>query len=800
MKEQHKEYIINLVSKLTLDNKINLMCQYQDSIPELGIKKYKHGTEASHGIAWLGKATMFPQPIGLACTWDKDLLKEIGTVIGTEARGFFHRDPENNGLTLWAPTIDMNRDPRWGRTDEGYGEDPVLTGNLAAALINGIQGDNENTLRAIATLKHFYGNNNEKDRGFSSTNISERIKREYYLKVFKIVMDNSRVLSMMTAYNSINGIPANVHPDLQNIVRDEWKWPGFIVSDAGDVLSLIHEHKLVDNPEEAVAMSIKSGIDSITDDHDISKKAIKDGLKSEILTENDLDRALYRTFYIRSLLGEFTDDEKNPYSCIKEDVIGVEAHSKVAQKASVKSIVLLKNSEKILPLTSPDSSIAVIGNLADRVYRDWYSGEFLYEIPGDKGLKKYYSNTQSHDGNDRVTIQDKETKLYLHPDGKFRLKASIFEMEDWGWGAVTFKSEENKKYLTSGNDSISANADSIWGWFTKEVFYTKIGDSVEFKTWNTSPVSKKNDRLSFKSDGESDGEIGISASTPLGPVSVSSGNFMIKKVSNGIEKVVKMASEAKIPIVIIGNHPLINGKETIDRHDIALPSRQAKLAEKIVEANENAILILVGSYPFAIGELKNKYKTILYTSHLGQETGNAIKKIISGNENPSGRLPITWYKSKEDLGDIMDYELPEVEKTYLYYKGDVEYPFGHGLSYSQFTYSEFVLDSEKISSNDEIKISFQITNNGPWDGDEVIQIYLKHSGTMVKRPIKQLTDFSRVFIKNQESRKFKYSIPAQELQYWNEEESKFLWETGTGEIIIGSSSEKVIIKQNLILI
>lgn len=798
MIDKHRIKVTRIVSKLSVENKINLMCQYQDSIPELDLKKYKHGTEASHGISWLGKATMFPQPIGLAATWDKKLMKEVGEVIGIEARGFFDRDPEINGLTLWAPTVDLNRDPRWGRTDEGYGEDPILVGNLAASLITGIQGDDPNFFRAAATLKHFYGNNNEIDRGFSSTDISERIKREYYLKVFKIVIEKSRVMSMMTAYNSVNGIPANIHPDLQNIIRDEWDWKGFVVSDAGDVISLINEHKYVDNPVDAVALSIKAGIDSITDDHDVCKKSIKDALACGKLVEADLDKAISRGLIIRSILGEF--DNKNPYSSITEDVIGLEEHGEKALRAAKKSIILLKNSENILPLTSNEIQLSVVGNMVDRVYRDWYSGDFLYQITAEQGLKKYYNNVEICDGNDRVLIQDKKTGLYLQTDGSFNNNSSIFEMEDWGWGAVTFKSADNNKYLTSSDDSISATADSIWGWFTKEVFYSKTGNSVEIKTWNNVTTYTDNNRLVFKPDGASDGDIGISASTPVGPVYTGKGEFNIIRVSDGIKDAVKLACITKNPIVIIGNHPLINGKETIDRHDLKLPSRQYELALRVVEANKNSVLILVGSYPYAIGELKDRYKAIISTSHLGQESGNALMEILSGKENPGGRLPITCYKSMEDLGNIKDYELPDTEKTYLYFKGEVEFPFGHGLGYSNMIYKELQCSSTILKDGDNINISFKITNSGPMDGDEVIQIYIKHYGDRVKRPVKQLIEFDRVFIKNAETLNFVYSLPSSEFKYWCEEDSMFNWEPGRGEIILGSSSMEEITKIELQLI
>lgn len=794
----YRERVTELITKLTTEEKIDLMCQYQDRVERLGIEPYKHGTEASHGVAWLGKATMFPQPIGLACLWDKALMEEIGQVIGTEARGFYDKDPEKNGLTLWAPTIDLNRDSRWGRTDEGYGEDPILVAALTSSLIRGMQGDNPEEYLTVPTLKHLYGNNNEINRGSSSTNISERIKREYYLKVFEIVIKESGVLSLMTAYNAVNGIPANIDPDIQKIIRDEWKWPGFIVSDAGDVLSLISAHKYVETPEEAVSLSIKAGIDSITDDHDTCKKAIKDALDQGMLEVTDLDRALNRTFLIRHVLGEF--NKNSVYGEISEGVIGSKNHGDLSLTAATKSIVLLKNSEQILPITDSDRKISLLGNLSDRVYRDWYSGEFLYSVTPEEAMSTYFTDIHTYHGNDIITIKDNLSGLYIGEDGLLTETPVTFEMEEWGWGAVTFRSTKRKKYLTCEENIIKGSSDDIWGWFTKEVFYTTPGDNIQIKSWNNADLIIENNQLSFKTTGEEDGDFGITASTPLTPIYVEEGSFSIEVVDSGLDRALELAKNSETPIICIGNHPLINGKETIDRFDITLPERQKTLAMEVIKVNPNAILVVTGSYPYALNELNDQYKTILYTSHLGQEMGNALTKVISGQENPAGRLPMTWYNSAEDLGDIMDYELPECEKTYLYNKKSVDYPFGHGLSFSTFLYSNIIVEKSKLTRDESINFSFDITNSGSYDGDEVVQIYLSHMGSAVKYPIKQLTDFSRISVKSGETKTLQFNVGIRELLHWSEESNKFELESGCAKLLIGSSSKDIRLEYDLELI
>lgn len=381
-----EDRVEDLVSQLTLTEKINLMCQYQDEIPRLGIRKYKHGTEGAHGVAWLGKATVFPQNIGLGCTWDEELMKEIGQVIADEARIYYQKDPEKNGLTIWAPTVDMERDPRWGRTEEAYGEDPYLTGKLTTEFIKGIQGDHPTYLKAAATLKHFLGNNNEVDRGECSATIDPRNMREYYLKAFERQIKEGKVQSIMTAYNAVNGTLCNMNPDVNDILKQEWGMDGFVVSDAGDVLGSVNDHKYVESYAEAVALSIKNGIDSITDDQEISLRAIKDALEQGLLDEADLDTALKNTFRVRFRLGEFDPTDKNPYANVPEDKLCSPENSRLSLQAARKSIVLLKNEQNVLPLKT--KKVAVIGPLANEVLTDWYSGTPPYTVSPLKGITK----------------------------------------------------------------------------------------------------------------------------------------------------------------------------------------------------------------------------------------------------------------------------------------------------------------------------------------------------------------------------------------------------------------------------
>ncbi|WP_239614290.1 glycoside hydrolase family 3 protein [Cohnella mopanensis] len=786
------ERVDDLVAQLTLEEKINLMCQYQDEVARLGIKAYKHGTEAAHGMAWLGEATSFPQPIGLACTWDTELLKRIGDVISDEARAFFKKNPAINGLTLWAPTVDMERDPRWGRTEEAYGEDPHLTGKLSSALIHGLQGDDPFYLKSVASLKHFIGNNNEIDRGECSVSIDPRNMKEYYLKAFEIPFKEGQAKSMMTAYNSVNGVPANLNPDVNRIVKQQWGMDGFVVSDAGDVLGTVNEHKYVATYKEAVALTIKAGVDSITDDHDISKQAIRDALADNLLCEKDLDVALTNTFRVRFRLGEFDPDTRNPYAAIDESEILHPDHIALSLEAAKKSVVLLKNENKALPLQADKlKKVAVIGPLGGKVYRDWYSGTLPYAVtPLDAIKKRLSAKGQSvafASGNDHVKLKStsngkyvsltKEDKQPLAANQPSADDAEIFELSDWGWDSHTLISKTNGLYLTTDDSLVTASSEHIWEWFTKEVFRVRHGQGdSQITTWNDRPVTvdPKSGQLNVKDGSAEDAD-----------------SFTFEKVVDGIHDAVEAARDADVAVVFVGNHPLINGKETMDRPDLTLAESQERLIQEVFAANPNTIVVIVGSYPYAINWVNEHIPAVVYSSHAGHEIGTALSEVLFGQYNPAGRLNMTWYESTEQLGDFMDYDIIKSERTYQYFAGKPLYPFGHGLSYSTFKYDELTLDSDRISEGGSVTATLRVTNSGEAYGEEVVQLYTRSGPSRVKRPLRQLQGFKRVALAAGESTDVTFVLNASDLVFWDVTREKFCLENGQCTLMIGSSSTDI---------
>jgi beta-glucosidase len=788
-----EERVTDLVSRFTLDEKVDSMVQYQPAIERLGVKPYKHGTEAAHGMAWLGEATTFPQPIGLGCTWNPMLLKEVGSVIGDEARVYFQRNPAINGLTLWAPTVDMERDPRWGRTEEAYGEDPKLTGELTASLVQGIQGDHPLYFKAVATLKHFIGNNNEINRGSCSASIDPRNMKEYYQAAFKPAFVKGGAHSMMTSYNSVNGTPTILHEDVNKVVKEEWGMNGFIVSDAGDLLGIVNDHHYYDSYKDAVAHSIKAGIDSITDDKEKSCAAIREALAEGLLTEQDLDKALINTFRVRFRLGEFDPEGQNPYANVPESKLCAPEHGELSLQAARESIVLLKNEGGVLPLNKEKlNSAAVIGPLADVVYRDWYSGSLPYKVTPLEGVKsKLAGKSVSYSsGNDRVVLKSAASGKALQAStnlesrlqaGESEADGETFEVTDWGWGSFTLESKTSGKLLTSADDvNIAAAANEAFGWYVKEVFKLDEQPDNQFaiRTWNGKLVTAPN--------GGAD-SLQVTEASEIGANEL----FTKDVITDGIAEAVAAAKAAETAIVFVGNNSLINGKEEIDRPSLDLAASQNELISAVFAANPNTVVVVIGSYPFALNAVNEKIPGIVYLSHAGQELGNAIADVLFGDYSPAGRLNMTWYKSEEQLTDLMDYDILKGKRTYLYFDGEPLYAFGYGLSYGSFRYSPLELTNNAASIEGSVTAKLQVTNESAVTADEVVQLYVRTEGSRVERPLKKLVGFTRITLKPGETQDVQIIVPAEELAIWDVTRDRFCLEAAAYIFAAGGSSDDV---------
>lgn len=778
----------DLVSRLTLDEKISLLPTRQAAVMRLGIKEYSVGGEAAHGLVSRPNiTTVFPQPIGLSCTWNPKLLEQIGSAIGDEARAYYKKNDEKGGLTLWAPTIDMERDPRWGRTEEAYGEDPYLTGKLSSALIRGMQGYHNFYLKMVAAPKHFYGNNNEEGRIWCSSSIDPRNKQEYYLKAFKPAFVEGGACSMMTAYNSINGVPAILNPEVQNVVKDKWGLDGFVVCDGGDMSQTVDYHKYYETHAQTMATAIKSGIDCFTDDAQLVIKSTVEAIDQGLLTETEIDIAIFNIFKIRFRLGQFDLEELNPYSSISKSVICCEKHNELAKIAAKQAIVLLKNENNTLPLNSENiNKIAVIGPLSDVLYKDWYCGVHPYTVTPLQGITNKLPNKKITyvKGNDQITLCSKTNNKFLSVDtlnncsviagSELVGKNEVFELSNWGWGSYTLKSKANNKFLTTSDDgTITASSDEVFGWFVKELYNLNLEDSNSYslKTWNGMDIILEVNALS--------------ASEKIDTSSKE--KFTKNIVVSGIAQAVAAAKAAEVAIVVVGNNPVINGKEEIDRKDITLPPSQEDLIKEVYKANPNTIVVIVGSYPYAINWENDNIPAIIYSAPGGQELGNAIADVLFGDYSPAGRLNMTWYKSIDQLPDIMDYDIIKGKRTYMYFDGTPLYPFGYGLTYTTFKY-----DNLKINKSEEqINISFEIKNIGNTHSDEVVQLYVSAKSPSVSRPVKQLSGLNRIHLRAGENQIINFILPISDLSFWDVTRSKFCVENGSYEIMIGSSSQDI---------
>lgn len=778
----------DLVFRLNLEEKIGLIPTRQEAVERLGIDKYTFGGEAAHGFVDRKEkraATVFPQPIGLGCSWDTELLQKIGRAIGREARGFYRLREGRSGLSLWAPTVDLERDPRWGRTQEAYGEDPYLTGSLSTFLVKGMQGNDSFYLRMAAALKHFYANNNEEDRCSCSVSISPRNMREYYWQAFKIPVVEGGVCGLMTAYNSVNGTPCNLNSDIRWVVKGEWGLSGYVVSDGHDFQQTVTCHKYYGNYAEVAADTIKSGVDTIPDDPELVKEAVSKAVESGLLVEEELERAIKNTLRIRFRLGQFDPEDRNPYTEIDGSVICCEEHRELALEAVRKSIVLLKNDD-FFPLRDDEfDKLAVIGPLADKVFRDWYTGFPAQTKTPLEGLRERFagkkvSGISAADevrlqcGDGRYIFVDKSKGNRLRAGKNPEMALSVFKLTDWGWGHYTLYSPEVDRYVTLTEDNhLSASSKEVWSWYVRECFHIEFCEESQIQISDCfhSRIGLSGDLLKGEQDDY----------TPLHLI----------KLQDGKEEAVAAAREADRVLVFLGNQPMINGKEEFDRPDITLPSSQQELLEEVFAVNQNTGLVLVSSYPLAVKWANQKIPGIFFSSHGGQEFGTALTEVLAGDYNPGGRLNMTWYKSKAQLPEIKDYDVIQGGRTYMYFEGEALYPFGHGLSYTDFNYLGVETGAREFKPGDEIDLKVKIENRGTVPGDEVIQLYVQPPESRVKKPGKQLVGFRRVRFKPGEVKEISLSLEVDDLCFWDVIQEKWLVEDGSYRLMIGSSSQDI---------
>ncbi|MGW6055671.1 glycoside hydrolase family 3 C-terminal domain-containing protein [Streptomyces sp. NPDC055189] len=790
----------DLLSRLTVSERIALLHQFTPAVERLGIAPFRTGQEALHGVAWMGPATVFPQAVGLGATWNDDLVRRVGEAVSTEARAMRAGD-DRVGLNLWAPTVNLLRHPLWGRNEEGYSEDPRLTSAIAVAYTRGLRGDDPHHWRTAPVLKHWLAHNNETLRDTSSSSVRPRVLHEYDLRAFKAAVEAGAVAGVMPAYNLVNGRPNHVSPYLREHLRTWTDQELLVCSDAGAPSNLVDSEKYFDTHEEATAAALAAGVDSFTDhgtDASIITGRIQRALEKGLLTESDIDTAVRRQLSVRFRLGEF-DPGQGPYADPATHAFDTPAHRALAQEAAEQSVVLLKN-DGLLPLPE-GTRIAVVGLLADECKTDWYSGTLIRRSSPLDGLRERFGadRVTFTEGTDRVRLKCaagwlrvpdaasdgggrvQDAEIALDPallTGRTDLapltcgpEPAEFALVDWGCGIWTLRAPDGR-YLSVADDGfVRASADQPGGWVIQETFaLVGHGDGYLIEHKGTGGY------VSVAADG-----VKVADEPEV---------FTVEFLERGEDAVTRAAARADAVIVVAGNDPHINGRETEDRTTLALPPHQERLWRAARAANPRTALALVSAYPYAVADAHDQLPALLWAAHGGQAAGTALARIIAGDVSPAGRLPQTWYAADTDLPDLLDYDVIGSRQTYLYFDGTPLYPFGHGLGYSSFAYDDLVAARE----GDAIRVAFTVTNTGPVAADEVAQLYTRAprdaAGTRAL-PHRQLDAHRRIHLGAGSARRLEFRLPLADLAFWDVRHDRLAVAPGAHEVLAGASSSDI---------
>ncbi len=826
-----EERAADLVSRMTLEEKISQLGHGASDIERLDVSKYNYWREGIHGVARQGKATSFPSSLSMSNTWDRNLIYRAADITSTEARA---KNPRYD-LSYWSPTINMARDPRWGRNEETYGEDPYLTGQYAVEFVKGMQGSDKKYLKTIATLKHFAANNCEGERQGGSSVMDEQTLYDYYTKAFKTAVEQSKAASVMTSYNAItltrNGetvydyiaSPANKHL-ITDLLRRNWGFDGYVTGDCGAVNNLNGRitykrtffpdvKDLSTIPQSAtIALAIKAGND--LDCGSVSQSNSFDAIKNNYMTEDDIDLAVYRLFLQRMRTGEF--DEGAIYQDIKDDVLEKEEHIAVAEEAAEKSWVLLKNEDNILPISNNIKKVAIVGRFSDEVVLGDYSGTPDNTISPYEGIKselaKINPNAElSLVGSlpNSVTLFNIKSLNLILKDGKIR-NIDLSKAEDIkgmdksanGFENVTIKAQAVIKGIDFSN-VVKVEAEIAAGNQPESLLkinYGKGGPLVsQIKTNKTNNLEDY-----VKCYGDYIGEDGGYNQTADLYLSVSP-IFPDFSIENNKEEL----DNAELIIAYAGTD-LSDSKESHDRNSIKLPDTQSHVAEIAKAYPEKTIVVMQTVGQIDVSPFENNSKAILWTSYNGQTQGKALGKILTGAVNPSGKLSTTWYNpndleimtvnSKGVLDDEKitwnrnDYGIRQKEnfpgRTYQYYNGNAQYPFGYGLSYTSFEYSDLTLSKTNVNAEDEITASVKVKNTGDLYGSEVVQLYIQSpEGDGKKQPLKQLKGFERIELEKGSEKTVSMTVKISDLSFYDETKQKLYIPQGQYNLMVGRNSD-----------
>ena len=802
----------DLVHRMTIEEKVTQLVNQARAIPRLNVPDYDWWSEALHGVATNG-TTEFPEPIGLAATFDTDAIHRMAIAIGTEGR-IKHvqavRAGHSNifeGLDFWAPNINIFRDPRWGRGQETYGEDPFLTARLGVAFVTGMQGDDPKYYRVISTPKHFAVHSGpEPTRHTADVIVSKHDEVDTYLPAFRATVIEGKAGSVMCAYNSINGQPACVNEFLlQDQLRGKWNFQGYVVSDCGAVINTFSDHHFTKTQAEASALAVQRGMDNecvdfvakAKDDHDY--KPYLDAYKQGILKESEIDRTLVRLFTARMKLGMFDPPEMVPYSKIDEKELDSAEHRGMARRMANESMVLLKN-DGMLPLKAGAIKIAIVGPLADqtRYLLGNYNGLPTHTVSVLEGLKAEFPEAQitfvpgtqflRNDG-DLVPAS-----VLTTADGQPGLKAEFSTGELFGSGKPTPLAASQARSLDLKSEDVPQEAAGKfpllveWNGFLTptETGEFNLGVRIEgtfaMVSVDGKPVAQefilgqsgvhaKVGRIHLDQGKKVAIKVNYAQTTP-GPTKAQL--IWAKYDSKPGPEAIAAAKNADVVIAVLGITSELEGEEMPvseegfkggDRTSLNLPKPEEELLEAVAATGKPVVLVLSNGSALAVNWAKEHANAILESWYPGEEGGAAIAETLSGKNNPAGRLPVTFYTGVDQLPPFEDYAMKG--RTYRYFEGKPLYPFGYGLSYTTFSYSGLTLPKEAVKAGDPLTAEVTVTNTGNREGDEVAQLYLNFP-KVPGAPLRALRGFKRVHLKPGESQNLRFELRDRDLSMVSE--------------------------------
>jgi beta-glucosidase len=815
----------DLVTRMTIEEKISQLMNDSPAIDRLGIPAYNWWNECLHGVARAGRATVFPEAIGLAATWDTELLFRVATAISDEARAkhheFVRRGKRNiyQGLTFWTPNINLFRDPRWGRGMETYGEDPYLTGRMAVAFIKGLQGDDPKYLKTIATAKHFAVHSGpEPLRHTFDAAIDDQNLWETYLPHFEAAVREGGARSVMCAYNSVNGEPACASPRLlDDILRKQWGFQGYVVSDCGAIGDIYLQHKFRATAEEGVDTAIKAGTDlncGVEYGHLLT--AVRGGL----VAQSEIDVALRRLLLARFQLGMFDPPAMVKYARIPYTENDSPAHRQLALETARKSIVLLKNDKRTLPLSKSLKTIAVIGPNADDV--DLLLGNYngvptapvtplegiRRKVPGMRLLYARGSEVAANMPSFEV-VPATALATTNGPDRQTGLRGEYFN-------ASNFDGKQHQPreltYPSSGKQVGQIPPDP-------KPRFTRIDRQVDFHWWDGAPRPDMNDDdfgvrwtgyLSPPSSGTYQlGAIGMNAfelyldgkrlvdfsgiheeAYRYAPVQLEAGKLYQIRLDyheflndasiqlvwsrpfvSDQQEALAAARQADAVVLVLGLSPRLEGEEMRvpvegfqggDRLNLNMPRTQEDLLKAVVGLGKPMVLVLLNGSALAVNWARDHVPAIVEAWYPGQAGGAALADVLFGDYNPAGRLPVTFYKSIDQLPPFTDYSMKG--RTYRFFEGEPLFPFGYGMSYTTFAYRNLKVPMT-ARAGDEVKISVEVENTGTMSGEEVVQLYVKQVAAGRPGPIHSLEGFQRITLRPKERKTVQFTLAPRQLAH-----------------------------------